>query len=432
MRPGLTFIVLVTLASAGVSTQDWPAWRGTSADGVASVSTSPLRWTATSGVAWKTALPGHGTSSPVVVADRIFLTAQIGAGPVDQRGAQFPGTHPAAVETAEDGDVTFIVLALGLADGQLLWDHRFAAEPQLPAVHRNHNLATPSVATDGERLFAWFGTGQLVALDTNGGLLWERHLGRDYGAFDVMWGHGSSPVVYRDLLILLFDHPSGGHLVALDTDTGHERWAVDRGTGLRSYSTPVVVSHDGRDELIINTSLRVEGWDPDAGTLRWHAGFPVELAIGVPVHHDVVLFTNRGYSSSPYLALAVGGLGDVSETHIRWRHPTRAPYISSLLFHDDLVYMATENGILTVTEAETGALVWRDRLGGVFTASPIVANDRLYFLGESGETVVLEPGRHPRVVSRNPLHERTLASPAVVEGRILIRTDQHLFCLDGR
>ena len=152
----------------------------------------------------------------------------------------------------------------------------FAAEPQLPAVHRNHNLATPSVATDGERLFAWFGTGQLVALDTNGGLLWERHLGRDYGAFDVMWGHGSSPVLYRDLLILLFDHPSGGHLVALDTDTGRERWAVDRGMGLRSYSTPVVVSHDGRDELIINTSLRVEGWDPDAGTLRWHAGFPVE------------------------------------------------------------------------------------------------------------------------------------------------------------
>ena len=126
------------------------------------------------------------------------------------------------------------------------------------------------------------------------------------------------------------------------------------------------------------------------------------------------------------------GLGDVSDTHIHWRHPTRAPYVSSLLWHDGLLYMATEHGVLTVTDATSGAIVWRERLGGVFTASPVAAGDHVYFLNESGETAVIRPGREPTVVSRNRLGERSLASPAVVEGLILIRTDQHLFCIDGQ
>ena len=306
--------------------------------------------------------------------------------------------------------MTLLVQALHVADGHTLWEHRLPAEGPLPAVHRNHNLATPSAVTDGTLVFAWFGTGQLIALDVDGRVVWERHLGQDYGVFDVLWGHASSPTLYRDLIILLFDHPPGGHLVALDKRTGRERWTVDRGPGLRSYSTPVVVSHEGHDELIINSSRRLDGLDPTTGTPLWHAGFPVELAVGMPVHHEGMLFTSRGYSSSPYLAVATGGRGNVSETHIRWRHPTRAPYVSSLLLYEGLLYMATENGILTVTDAESGDVVWRERLGGVFTASPVFAAGHVYFLSESGETVVLKPGRQPEVVSRNRLDERSLAS----------------------
>ena len=423
---------LVLLWPLGVWAQDWPRWRGASGNGIAEVSSAPLRWTATVGVLWKAALAGHGSSSPVVAGDRIFLTGQIGSGPIDQRGAQFPLTRPAAIRQGVDDDVMLLVQALHVADGHTLWEYRLPAEGPLPAVHRNHNLATPSAVTDGVLVFAWFGTGQLIALDVDGRVVWKRHLGRDYGAFDVLWGHASSPTLYHDLIILLFDHPPGGHLIALDKQTGRERWTVDRGLGLRSYSTPVVVSHEGRDELIINSSRRLDGLDPATGTPLWHAGFPVELAVGIPVHHEGMVYTSRGYSSSPYLAVATGGRGNVSETHVRWRHATRAPYVSSLLWHAGLLYMATENGILTVTDAQSGDVVWRERLGGVFTASPIFAGGHVYFLSESGETVVLKPGRQPEVVSRNRLDERTLASPAVLDGRLLIRTDENLYCIGER
>ena len=220
--------------------------------------------------------------------------------------------------------------------------------------------------------------------------------------------------------------------MALDKRTGEERWKVDRGPGLRSYSAPLVVVGNDREELIVNSSARIEAFDPKTGARLWHAGLPVELAVGMPVYRDGMLFTTRGYASSPYLALATGGLGDVSDTHIRWRHPTRAPYVSSLLWHDGLLYMATEHGVLTVTDATSGVIVWWERLGGVFTASPVAAGGHVNFLNESGETAVIRPGREPTVVSRNRLGERSLASPAVVEGLILIRTDQHLFCIDGQ
>ena len=428
----VTIALLVALhaTATGAAAQDWPQWRGASLNGVASVSSAPVRWTATNGVAWKTALSGHGTSSPVVARNLVFVTAQEGAGPIDQRGAQFPGTQPAMLRPVTNDEVILIVQALHLANGQTAWEHRFVAEGPIPAVHRNHNLATPSVATDGTYVVAWFGTGQLVILDFNGNVVWKRHLGHDYSTFDVLWGHGSSPALYQDFVILLIDHPSDSRLIALDKQTGHERWLVHRGSGLRSYSTPVVVKHEGRDELIVNSSQRIEGLDPQTGALLWYTGAPVELAIGVPVHDDGILFTSRGYSSSPYLAVSLGGQGDVSETHVRWQHPTGAPYISSLLVHEGLLYMATEHGILTVTETESGEVVWRERLGGVFTASPVLANGHLYFLNESGDTVVLKPGRLPNIVARNPLNERTLASPAVVDGRILIRTEQNLICIE--
>ena len=149
----------------------------------------------------------------------------------------------------------------------------------------------------------------------------------------------------------------------------------------------------------------------------------------MPVHENGVLYTSRGYSSGPYFAVETGGQGDVSDTHIRWRHATRAPYISSLLLYRNLIYMATETGILTVTDPASGEPTSRRRLGGVFTASPVAADGHVYFVSEAGETVVLEAGREPRVAARNDLGERSLASPAISGGRIYIRTDEHLWCI---
>ncbi len=420
MRQVAGIYVTVVLSASLVHAQ---VWRGPTADGVAETARAPVTWSPTEHVRWTRDLAGAGTSSPVVWGDRVFVTSQVGSGAIDERGAQFPGTRAAPRLARED--------AIALSDGRPLWEHRFAAEEPLPAVHRNHNFATPSPVTDGSVVVAWFGTGQIVALGVDGTLRWQQHLGRDHGPFDVLWGYGGSPVLYRDLVVLQVDHPEAAYLLALDSETGTTRWKVDRGTGLRSYSTPLVITHDGRDALVVNSSDRVTAYAPETGAALWHAGAPVPLSLPMPAYRNGVIYTSRGYASGPYLAIAAGGRGDVSATHVRWRHPTRAPYVSSLLVYDGLVYMATENGIVTATDAETGDVVWRERLGGVFAASPVAAGGYIYLTSEAGETIVLSAGREPHVVARNRLDERTLASPSIVGTRMLIRTDQRLFCIEG-
>ena len=422
----LAFVSLLATATS-LTAQHWPQWRGPGGLGVSAETGIPTRWGADDNIAWRVPLDGLGTSTPVIWGDRIFLTSQLGTGPVDERGAQFAGTRRATTRRQVDG-VTLLVQAFR-RDGQLDWEHRLAADGHLPAVHRNHNFATPSVVTDGDRLFAWFGTGQLVALDLEGRELWSRHIGHDYAPFDVLWGHGSSPQLYKDLLILQCDHQAGAYLLALDTATGEERWMVDRGRFLRAYSTPLVVPTDDGDQLIVNSSRWIDAYDPRTGQPQWQAGSTVELAIGMPVYADGVVYSTRGYSSGPSLSVDIGGNGDVNRTHVRWRQPTRAPYVSSLLLYRGLLYMATENGILTITDPDTGDPVTRTRLNGVYTASPVAADGHVYLVNEDGETVVLEAGPDARVVSRNALGERALASPAIAHGRIYIRTDQHLFAI---
>ena len=430
MTPRLIALAVVPLlaTAAPVTAQHWPQWRGPDGLGVSADTDIATRWGPDENIAWRAPLAGLGTSTPVIWGDRIFLTSQLGTGPIDERGAQFPGTRRAASCGRADG-VTLVVQAFRREDGQLAWEHRLTADGHLPAVHRNHNFATPSVVTDGDRLFAWFGTGQLVALDLEGHKLWSRHIGQDYAPFDVLWGHGSSPQLYEDLLILQCDHPAAAYLLALDTATGEERWMVDRGPLLRAYSTPLVVATDDGDQLIVNSSRWIDAYDPRTGQTRWRAGSTVELATGMPVYDDGVIYSTRGYSSGPYLSVETGGRGDVSETHVRWRHATRAPYVSSMLLYRGLLYMATENGILTITDPDTGDPVARTRLNGVYIASPVAADGHVYVLNEDGETVVLEAGPDARVVSRNALGERALASPAIAHGRIYIRTDQHLFAI---
>jgi len=421
----ITWLGVVFCASPALA-DNWPQWRGPQANGVSAEKGLPIRWSAEENVAWKAPLEGLGTSSPVVWGDAIFLTSQIGAGPVDRRGAEFPGALSAR-DYGSNAPVRFLVYALDRSDGHVVWRYTFEAEGELPAVHYKHSLASPSCVTDGESVYAWMGTGQLVALDMNGKMLWKRHIGQEYAPFDILWGHGSSPALYENLLYLLCDHPAGAYVLALDKRTGKEVWKRERGPGLRSYSTPFLLEKKDGNELIVNSSHRIESLNPMTGEILWYAGEPTALAIPMPVSHQGILFASRGYSSGPYLSIRGGGRGDVSDTHLRWRSPTGAPYVSSLLYYQDLVYMANEHGIVTAVDANTGGLVWRERLGDVFTASPMAADGKIYLLGESGETVVLQAGRTSRILARNLLHERSLASPAASQGQIFIRTDRHLF-----
>ena len=196
-----------------------------------------------------------------------------------------------------------------------------------------------------------------------------------------------------------------------------------------SYSTPLVVPGPQGDELIVNSSLRLDAYDPSTGEWLWQAGEPNSFPIGVATYDAGMLYTSRGYRSGPYMAIRLGGRGDVSDTHVEWRVPTGAPYISSILYYDGLIYMANGNGIASGIDAKTGVRVWQERIGGIFTATPVAGDGKVYLLSETGETVVLRAGRTPQILSRNDLGERSLASPAISNGQLFIRTDQYLVCI---
>ncbi|MCA1560556.1 MAG: PQQ-binding-like beta-propeller repeat protein [Acidobacteria bacterium] len=181
-------------------------------------------------------------------------------------------------------------------------EYRFEARGPFPNLHEKHNLATPTSVTSGEHLFAWFGTGQIVALDMRGSLVWSKHLGEEYSPFDINWGHGSSPVLYKDQLILLCDHESASYLIALEARTGKLRWKADRGKGRASYSTPLVVPGPNGDELVVNSSERIDGYDPATGELLWYADAPRQTPIPSAVFLDGLIYMTRRYRNSPYLA----------------------------------------------------------------------------------------------------------------------------------
>jgi outer membrane protein assembly factor BamB len=435
----LLFCLMV--AGATMLAADWPHWRGPAASGVAGDQKLPVRWSATENVAWKAPLAGVGVSTPIVSGDRVFVTSQLGS------GIRRPGNHPRLVQGGDaatqgeraleaaraagaDADKTFFVVeAFSRADGKRVWERRIEAEGTLTPVHDKHNLASPSPVADGSRVYAWFGTGQIAALNHDGTIAWQRHLGKEMGPYDIQWGHGSSPVVYGDLLILLCDHTPASYIVALDKTTGKERWKADRGKGRSSYSTPLVVEGAFGAELIVNSSERLDAYDARTGKFLWHTGESNRFPIPSPVFHAGVIYASRGYRSGPYMAVRPGGSGDVTATRTVWSVATGAPYVSSLLYYDGVIYMANDVGVLTAIDAATGVRLWQERVDGVFSASPIAGGGHVYFVSENGDTVVVKAGRAPQIVGRNALGERAVASPAASNGRIFIRTDNHLFCV---
>ena len=432
----LIIVFAVVVATVSPSANTWPHWRGPAASGVA-VGTMPATWSATQNVAWTMALEGSGVSSPIVSADRVFVTSQAGDG--RRQAGRHPtlaqGVDPAAAgegtlaSRAKRATVAFIVEAFDRASGKRVWMHETAAEGDLPPVHDKHNLASASPVTDGERVFAWFGTGQLVALDATGKQMWSRNLARDYAPFEINWGHASSPVLFEDSLILLCYHAQKSYLLALDKRTGAVKWQVDKPAGVESYSSPVVIAGPSGPELIVNSSTGVESFNPSTGATLWHYPEINRFPIPVAMEDKGILYLSRGYRSSPYMAIRLGGKGDITGSHVAWRVPTGGPYVSSLIHYQGVIYMSGENGILSAVEATTGQRLWQERVGGVFTASPIAGDGKVYFVSETGETIVLKAGRTFEVLSRNKLEGHFVASPAAAGGKLFLRADDRLYAV---
>ena len=415
----------VILQTGPAAAENWPAWRGPRADGVSTETGLPVRWGKQENIVWKTKLPGVGMSTPIVWGDRVFLTSQIGRGIVEARSAKEVG-----VPENDGAPVSLLIHCYSVKDGKLVWERQLEPALPLPVVHPYHNLSTPSCTTDGELVYAWFGTGQILALTLDGEIRWRRSIAREHSPFTLSWGHASSPVLHGRFLYLQCDHEPVAYLLALDKRTGATIWKRDRGRDLRSYSTPVVVPVEDRFELLLNASPRLDAFDAATGEPLWHADeFPCRAPVPTPVAADGVIYTSRGFNSGPYMALRPGGRGNVSASRMLWRVPTGAPYVSSLLYYRGLLYLASEGGVVRCVDPATGGTVWVERVGGSFSASPVGAEGRIYLLDEAGDAVVLEAGRQAVVLARNSLGEPCRASPAISEGCIFIRTDFHLYCI---
>ena len=436
MNRPLCSLAVCAVLTVHLHAENWPQWRGPSATGVSTEQQLPERWSDTENIAWKTRLRGVGISSPIVWGDLVFVTSQVGSGEVRpgprlvQSGDPLTaGERPLATGGLANGRVGFLVTAVDRRSGRTAWEFELPAEGPLPAVHEKHNLASPSPVTDGERVYAWFGSGQLAAVDLAGKLVWKKHLGVAYGPFEINWGHGSSPVAFQNRLILLCYHERGSYLLSLDSRTGDLQWKVDAAPGVTSYSTPLIVETSDGAEIVVNSSVGVSGHNVTTGARAWYIEEANRFPIPTPTFHDGVIYTSRGYRSSPFMAIRPGGNGNVAESHVVWKQSTGAPYISSLIYYDGLIYMTGDVGVLTVTDAKTGSRVYQDRIGGVYTASPVAGDGKVYLASEDGETIVVAAGRTPKILSRNRLNARQLASPAIAAGRLFIRSDDALYAI---
>jgi outer membrane protein assembly factor BamB len=436
-------LTLAILSAPALRADNWPQWRGPAGTGISTEKGLPVEWSRDQNIAWRAALPGLGVSSPVVWGDRVFVTYQLGAGalrtgrhptfvqdgnPAEQGETPIGGARPQGV----DEKISFAVAAYRASDGRQLWEHRFDAAGKLPDVHEKRNLATSSAVTDGERVYAWFSSGQLAAVTMDGKPVWNRHLGQDYAVFDLPWGHASSPALHRDRLILLSYLGSSAFLLALDKRTGKELWKVERPGTLKSYSTPLVIEGPQGAAAIVNSNEHVEAFDPADGKPLWKYVESTNFAVPMPVYHEGMLYASRGYRSGPYWAMKLSERGDVAKSKLAWHVDTGAPYTSSMVYDNGLLFMATEMGIVTCIDAKTGERVWRERLGGIYSASPVAADGKIYLASENGETLVVKSARTPQVLAKNKLDMRVIASPAIAGGRIFLRGDRHLVAVGPR
>lgn len=384
----------------------WPRWRGPSGQGIAEGTGYVDRWSATENVIWKVEVPGRGNSSPIVWGDRIFLTSATG-----------------------DGSKR-VLLCYRRSDGKLLWE---LAAPQAPAerIYWKNTYASSTPATDGERVYAYFGNAGLMAADFNGRMVWHRSL----GAITLYHGSAGSPLLYKESVILFQDQRENSFVAAFDKRTGKTVWWMGREEKV-GWGSPIAIHAGSRDEIVISSQNRVTAYDPDTGKLLWYArGNTFEVTPTPAVGHGL-LFCPSG-RAGPTLAIRPGGSGDVTATHIVWQTPRGSPFIPSPLVYGDYLYTVNDmTAIATCFEAATGKLMWQGRLGEArresFSASPVGVEGKVFLTNDEGETFVLAAGPEFRLLHVNRIGERMLATPALVEGRWYMRTERHLLAIGNK
>ncbi len=410
---------------------NWPQWRGPLATGVAPHADPPIEWSETKNIRWKVELPGKGHSTPIVWGDRVFVTAAVPSGDVlSPRYSGRPGGHD---ENPITRRVKFIVMALDRRDGSILWERTVRKALPHEGGHFTSSLASASPVTDGKLLFASFNSYGLYCLDFDGKLKWQADLGRMH----TLHGHGegSSPALYGETLILNWDHEGPSFVVAFDKRTGQERWRTEREAS-SSWTTPIVVQHGGRPQVIISGSQRVRGYDLATGAMIWEGkGLSVENVVASPVAGGGMVYAGSTYDRPGMLAIRLDGAkGDITETgQVAWVRTRGAPYVPSpLLYGETLYFIAHFQSVLTRVDARTGedqpGPIRLTGLRAVF-ASPVAAAGRVYVTDRNGATIVLTHEDNPKALALNQLDDSFTASPAAVGRELLLRGERHLYSI---
>lgn len=427
--PIASLLVLAAVAAAPAVRGEagWPQWRGPLANGVAPDADPPLRWSETENLRWKVEIPGRGHGSPIVWGDRVFVTTAVAIGGEAQSeaGDGAPGVAPA-------GPLRFTVLAFDRQTGATLWQRVALQEAPHEGTHTDGSWASPSPLTDGERLYASFGSRGLYAFDLDGNPIWSVDLGDMETRLG--FGEGSSPALAGDLLVVNWDHEGDSFVVGLDKRTGEERWRRERDE-ITSWATPLVVEHEGRMQVVVSATGRVRGYDAESGETLWEAGGQTVNVVPSPVYGDGLVYATSGFRGSVLDAIRLAAArGDVSDgAAVAWSHDRDTPYVPSpLLYAGQLYVLKVNSGIVTSLDAATGAVLYGpERLPGIdgIYASPVAAAGRVYFVGRNGTTTVLRAGPQLEVLAENRLDDDFSASPAVTGGEILLRGYRYLYCL---
>jgi outer membrane protein assembly factor BamB len=388
-----------------VARDDWPWWRGPTLDNKSRDHSVPTKWSRTENVVWKAPVPGRGHSSPVLWGDRIFLT------------------------TADEAAQTQRVLAFDRKTGKALWDitvHTGGFEKK----HEKNSHASATPACDGKRVYSAFVNSNalhVTATDLDGKVVWQQKA----GPYESQHGYGSSPVLYKQTVIVLADSMKGSFLAALDRATGKVVWSIDRPVTGRngSYATPIVATLAGKPQLVVQGTRVTTSYDADTGKVLWTCTGPSEVTGCTPACDDKHVFATGGFPEKEILAIRADGSGDVTKSHVAWRSKKGVTYVPSPLYHDGRLYVVNDGGVATCFDAGTGEEVWSERLEGAFTSSPVLVGDLLYVTNEQGKTHVLKAGPKFERVGVNDVGEGVLATPAVAGGRIYLRTTRTLYCI---
>lgn len=385
----------------GLAAADWPQFRGPDGQGHADDANAVLTWSEAEHIRWKRPVPGAGWSSPVVSGGTVWLTTAVGGATASLR-----------------------LLGYDTADGRVTVDTEVFRQSPARLLNAKNSLASPTPIVDGDRVYVHFGAEGTAAVTTGGRVLWRRTLG-----YTSEHGNGGSPALYQDRLILNCDGFDEAFVVALDVATGKPRWKTSRRRPWsQAYSTPLVVRDGERDLVVSVGAFRTAAYDPMTGEEVWRVSYGDGFSnVPRPVVAHGMVYLTTGFQQPSLLAVRLGGTGDITRTHVAWTLKRGVPLTASPIVVDDLLYMVSDVGVLSAVDARSGRVRWQTRLDGSFSASPVAIGRRIYVQSEEGETTVFAAGGEFEPLATNVLDGATLASMAVAEGSVFIRTDGALY-----